>query len=367
MSQCPPQNSGTVEVTRFYVRWEGMLLAVVKYDTGVGHVEVRDMPEPYPKAGEVKIEIKAAGICGTDIHIYYDEFPTVPPIILGHELAGVVAEVGDGVTTCRVGDRVISETYFDTCGVCHYCRSGMPNLCAHRRPIGTVVNGAMTKYIVVPEVNVHSLPGNVDFRAGALTEPLSCVVHGALIRTKIMPEDVVLVSGPGTIGLLAVQVAKSAQATVILSGLSHDEKRLVLGEELGADYVVNVERQDLLEIVSDVTNGYGADVVFECAGAGRSAAICLQAVRKAGQYTQMGLAGKPYSWDMDQAVYKEIRITGMFGNIPASWRKALQLLGSGLVNAKALVSHVLPVTEWEKAFQIFENKVGFKIILEPVD
>jgi len=225
----------------------------------------------------------------------------------------------------------------------------------------------MTKYVIVPEVSVHILPDFVGFQAGSLTEPLSCVVHGALIRTRIAPEDVVLVSGPGTIGLLAVQVAKSAQATVVLSGLTQDEKRLELGKELGADYVVNVERQDLLEIVGDLTNGCGADVVFECAGAGRSAAMCLRAVRKAGQYTQMGLAGKPYPWDMDQAVYKEIKMTGMFGNIPASWRKALQLLGSGLVNTKSLVSHVLPVTEWEKAFEIFEGKVGLKIILEPVD
>ena len=341
--------------------------AVVKYDTGIGNVGVRDMPEPYPKAGEVKIEVKAAGVCGTDIHIYYDEYKTTPPIILGHELAGVVAEIGAGVTTCQVGDRVTSETYFDTCGVCRYCRGGMPNLCSKRRSIGSIVNGAMTKYVIVPQVNVHQLPESVGFQAGALTEPLSCVVHGGLIKTKIMPEDVVLVSGPGTIGLLAVQVAKSAQATVVVSGLTQDEKRLELGKELGADYAVNVEKQDLFEVLNGLTGGYGADIVFECAGAGPSAAMCLRAVRKAGQYTQMGLAGKAYSWDMDQVAYKEIKMTGMFATIPDSWTKSLKLMAAGLVNTKALASHVLPVTEWEKAFEMFKNKEGFKIILEPVD
>jgi L-iditol 2-dehydrogenase len=325
------------------------------------------MPEPPPKAGEVKIEVRAAGVCGTDIHIYYDEYKTTPPIILGHELAGVVAEIGEGVTRCQVGERVTSETYYDTCGVCRYCRAGMPNLCAHRRSIGSIVNGAMTKYVIVPEINVHRLPDNVDFQAGALTEPLACVVHGGLIRTRIMPEDVVLVSGPGTIGLLAMQVAKSAQATVVLSGLTQDEQRLALGRELGADYTVNIEEQDLYEFLHDLTNGYGADVVFECAGAGPSAAMCLKAVRKAGQYTQMGLAGKPYEWDMDQVAYKEIRLTGMFATIPDAWTKALQLMASGLVDTKSLASHALPVTEWEKAFDMFKKKEGFKIVLKPVD
>jgi L-iditol 2-dehydrogenase len=341
--------------------------AVVKYATGVGNVGVRDMPEPSPQAGQVKIEVKAAGVCGTDIHIFYDEYKTTPPIILGHELAGVVAEVGAGVTTCRVGDRVTSETYFDTCGVCRYCRNGKPNLCGKRRSIGSIVNGAMTKYVIVPEVNVHLLPENVDFQAGALTEPLTCVVHGGLIRTKIMPGDVVLVSGPGTIGLLAMQVAKAAQATVVVSGLSQDEKRLELGLELGADRVVNVEKEDLFQVLNGMTDGYGPDVVFECAGAGPSAAMCLKAIRKGGQYTQMGLAGKSYAWDMDLVAYKEIQMTGMFATIPEAWTKALQLMAAGLVNTKPLASHVLPVTEWEKAFQMFKDKVGYKIILEPVD
>lgn len=341
--------------------------AVVKYATGVGNVGVRDMPEPSPKAGQVKIEVKAAGVCGTDIHIFYDEYKTTPPIILGHELAGVVAEVGEGVTKCKVGDRVTSETYFDTCGVCRYCRGGKPNLCGKRRSIGSIVNGAMTKYVIVPEVNVHALPANIDFQAGALTEPLTCVVHGGLIRTKIMPGDVVLVSGPGTIGLLAMQVAKSAQATVVLSGLTQDEKRLELGKELGADVIVNVQKEDLFKTLGDMTDGYGADIVFECAGAGPSAAMCLQAVRKGGQYTQMGLAGKSYPWDMDQVAYKEITMTGMFATIPEAWTKALQLMANGLVNTKPLASHVLPVTEWEQAFQMFKDKVGYKIILEPVD
>ena len=341
--------------------------AVVKYQLGVGNVEVREMPEPAPGPGQVKIEVKAAGVCGTDIHIYYDEYKTNPPIILGHELAGVVAEVGKGVTRCKVGERVTSETYFDTCGVCRYCRSGKPNLCGKRRSIGSMVNGAMANYVIVPEVNIHALPDNVDFYAGSLTEPLACVVHGGLIRTKVMPGDVVLVSGPGTIGLLAAQVAKSAHAIVVLSGLKQDAKRLELGRQLGVDYTVNIEQDNLSELVNGLTDGYGADVVFECAGAGAAAAMCLKTVRKGGQYCQMGLSGKPYAWDMDDVAYKEITLTGMFATIPEAWTKALQLMEMGLVNTRSLVSPILPVTEWEKAFQMFKEKHGYKIVLEPVD
>jgi len=341
--------------------------AVVKYENGVGNVELRDMPEPLADASQVKIEVKAAGVCGTDIHIYYDEYKTTPPVILGHELAGVVVEVGKDVTEVKVGDRITSETFFDTCGICRYCRSGRINLCAKRRSIGSHVNGAMTKYVIVPKINVHRLPENVDFQAGALTEPLACVVHAALIRAKIIPGDVVLVSGPGTIGLLTVQVAKSAHAIVVLCGINSDAKRLELGKQLGADVIVNVDENNALEILQDMTHGYGADVVFESAGAGPSAALCLQAVRKGGQYIQMGLSGKMSSLNMDQVVYKEIMINGSFATIPDSWTKALQLMSEGLVNTKSLVSDILPVTEWEKAFLMFKEKVGYKILLEPVD
>ncbi len=157
---------------------------VAKLARGDGNVGLLDVPEPTVIPGHVLVAVHAAGVCGTDLHIYHDEYPSNPPVIMGHEVAGVVAEIGPGVTTCRSGDRVTSETYFYVCGQCEYCRAGLPNLCAGRKSIGSGVHGAFAKYVLVPAQNIHQLPANVDEMAGALTEPLACCVH-ALELTRL--------------------------------------------------------------------------------------------------------------------------------------------------------------------------------------
>ncbi len=217
--------------------------AVMKVAQGVGNVEAREIQEPSPAAGQVLIAVKAAGICGTDIHIYYDEYKTSPPVVMGHEVAGVVVELGEGVESVKVGDRVTSETYFSTCGLCHYCRNGKPNLCAHRRSIGSHVDGAFAEYLVVPAKNVHRLPDNVDFLAGALTEPLACVVHGVLDIHRATPGELAVVAGPGAIGLLTLQTLKAAGAKVMVLGTDVDERRLQLARQLGAEYAINVQQE----------------------------------------------------------------------------------------------------------------------------
>lgn len=339
---------------------------VAKVAPGVGHVQLIDVPEPEIRPGYVIIEVKAAGICGTDLHIYYDEFKTRPPVIMSHEVAGVVAEVGEGVTTCRPGDRVTSETYFYVCGECQFCREGHANLCPHRLSIGSGVHGAFTKYLLTPQQNIHHLPDNVDELAGALTEPLACCVH-ALELNRVEPGDLVVVSGPGTIGLLTMQVVKAAGARVIVLGTSSDEARLEKARQLGADQVYNVETTDTQAAIRDMTGGLGVDVVFECAGAGPSARHCLELVRREGRYVQVGLFGKPITWDLDQICYKELRVSGSNASVPSAWRKALVLLASGQVQTKPLISDVLPLTEWAAAFERFEKRDGFKLLLTPVE
>ena len=339
--------------------------AVVKTARGVGNIELREVPEPKPAAGQVKIAVQAAGICGTDLHIYHDEFPTRPPVVLGHEVAGLVVEVGEGVERVGPGDRVTSETYFFTCGACRYCRTGLPNLCAQRRSIGSAVDGGFATYLVVPERNVRPLPENVDFVAGALTEPLACVVHGALELPKVTAGDIAVVAGPGTIGLLTLQVAKAAGATVIVLGTNVDERRLDLASRLGADRVVNVEQGEASALVEELTGGAGADIVYECSGAGPAAATLLGLVRRKGQYAQIGLFGKPVAWDLDQVCYKELTVTGCNASVPSAWDKALRLLAEGRVRTRELVSDTFPLTEWERAFERFEARAGVKLVLEP--
>ena len=341
--------------------------AIMKIAPGIGNVELRDIDPPVVAANEVKIRVQAAGICGTDLHIYKDEFRSRPPVVLGHEVAGEIVDVGESVTGLEAGMRVTTETYFSTCGTCMYCRRGQQNLCLNRLSIGSGVNGGFTKFLVVPSGNIHQLPDNVDFEAGALTEPLACVVHGVLRQQTVTPGDIAVIAGPGAIGLLTLQVVKAAGATAVILGTGADAKRLSLARDLGADYAINIEQASPDDLLRDITQeGLGADVVYECSGAGPAAQQLLQLVRRRGRYVQIGLFGKPVSWDLDQICYKELVVTGSNASVPAAWDKALKLLAEGTIKTTPLITNRFPVTDWEQAFQNFEAKTGVKTLLTPV-
>ncbi len=341
--------------------------ALMKTATGAGNLAVWEIDEPQPQAGQVKIAIRAAGICGTDLHIYKDEFRSRPPVVLGHEIAGEIAAVGSGVSDIPLGLRVTSETYFSTCGACRYCRSGQANLCLQRLSIGSGVNGGFTNYVIVPARNIHPLPENVDFEAGALTEPLACVVHGVLNTPTISLGDIAVIAGPGAIGLLTLQVVKSAGATVVMLGTDADTQRLALAQQLGADYCVNVQQADPQALLQSITHeGLGADVVYECSGAGAAARQLLSLVRRRGRYVQIGLFGQPVSWDLDQVCYKELVVTGSNASVPSAWLKAVRLLAEGVVQTKPLITHRYPITDWQQAFDEFESKSGIKSLFMPV-
>lgn len=341
--------------------------AVMKLAAGVGQVGLADIPEPTPGPGEALIAVRAAGICGTDLHIYHDEFKTSPPVVLGHEVAGEVVAVGEGVSRSLLSTRVTTETYFATCGQCRYCRTGHENLCPSRRSIGSAVNGGFTSYLVVPATNLHQLPEHLSFEAGALSEPLACVVHGVLSTPTVRPGDLAIVAGPGAIGLLTLQVLKAAGATVVVLGTAADRERLALARQLGADAALDVTRDDAEACVAELSvEALGADVVYECAGAGPAAAQLLKLVRRQGRYVQIGLFGKEILWDMDQLCYKELTVSGSNASVPSAWIRALKLLAAGAVDTTALISDCYPVTEWQAAFTRFERKEGVKLLLTPV-
>lgn len=341
--------------------------ALVKYDKGPGNMEIRDVPEPEISPDQVKIAVENTGICGSDLHIYhYDiDIPINPPVVTGHEFAGTVVAVGSEVTSCAVGDRVTSETAYSYCGKCRYCRSGFYNLCTARRTLGYWYDGAFAPFTVVPGDRIHKLPASINFKAGATLEPLACVTHAAIDLTSIQPGDMVLVSGPGAIGLMALQVARSQGAHVIVAGTSIDKARLAIAGELGAEHTIDVTSEDLMEMVHDLTDGRGVDVVLECAGSSHAVDAGLHAIRRQGQFTQIGLFGKPVTIDFERICFKELKVTGSLGSKRSSWESAIQLLASGKVQTERLVSHELPLTEWETAFSIFEKKAGLKLILRP--
>jgi L-iditol 2-dehydrogenase len=339
--------------------------AVVKTARGEGFVALRDVPAPRPGPGQVLLAVRAAGICGTDLHIFHDEYPSWPPVVLGHELAGEVAAVGEGVSKVAPGDPITTETYFHLCGVCRYCRSGQPNLCPERRSIGSAVDGGFAPFVVVPERNVHPLPSGLSYREAALCEPLACVVHGVLELPKVTAGDVAVIAGPGAIGLLAVQVARAAGAATIVLGTSADLRRLELATALGAVRVVDIDQEDPGPVVHDLTGGWGADIGVECSGAGPAALSLLSHVRRGGQYAQIGLFGKAVAWDLDQVCMKELRVTGSNASVPSAWRTALRLLADGSVRTGPLISDVYPLSDWEDAFRRFEHRDGVKLLLDP--
>jgi L-iditol 2-dehydrogenase len=341
--------------------------ALVKYAPGVGNVGIREMPEPTPGESQVKVEVKYGGICGTDIHIYHDHYKNNPPVILGHEWSGQVVEVGPGVKTIQVGDRVTGIPAAYTCGRCRYCLEGRVFLCKDRVSFGSGVHGGFAKYAVVGEKNIRHLPDNISFKAGALSEPFACCVKAVCLMTGVSAGDVVLVTGPGPIGLLTAQLAKAEGGFVVLAGTQVDKERLEIGQKLGADLTVDVQKDDVDGILKDLTNGYGADVVLECAGAPAATRLGVQVIRKEGKFTQIGLHDKPFEFDVLQILYKEIKFTGSFASSLDAWDRAMVLFKGGKIQAEPIVSDILPLTQWEKGFEKINNREGLKILLEPED
>ena len=169
------------------LRADWKMKALVKFAEGNGNMELRDVPEPSPGKGEVKVEVNAASICGSDLHILHGDIgiPMRLPVIVGHEFAGVVADVGEGVRTVRTGERVTGENTRTACGVCRQCVTGSYNLCKERRATGYAFDGAFAGYVIIPENRIHKLPGNVDFKSGSLTDPSACAYHAVQELTGI--------------------------------------------------------------------------------------------------------------------------------------------------------------------------------------
>ncbi len=328
-----------------------------KLAAGPGHIGLRRQPVRPPGPGEVTIEVLAAGICGTDLHIADDEFPSNPPVTMGHEATGEVVAVGDGVGDHWLGRRVACETYVSYCERCGHCRTGSPNLCTERRSFGSHVDGAFARWLTLPVRNLHELPAGVGPSAGALAEPLACVANCLFDPPVIAAGDRVLVAGPGTMGVLTAQAARAAGGDVTLAGLERDRLRLDVAAGLGVRTAVLAAGGD------DLPDGY--DVVCECSGAAAGARFALRRVRKGGRYVQIGIFGGPIEIDLDLVLYNEVTVTSGFASTPQSWVRAMALLRRGLVQLDPLVTEVVPLHEWERAFAATRAAAGLKYVLDP--
>lgn len=340
--------------------------ALLKKESGYGNMELVEIEEPTINDDQVKIKVAYSGICGSDIHSYKGEYKNIrPPVVLGHEFSGVVVEVGKNVTGIKVGDKVTSETTYYICGTCDYCRSLDYNLCPNRKGLGTQVNGSFAEYVVARKESVHVLPDNVDLLSASLTEPLACAAHAVLEKTNVELGDVVLIFGPGPIGLLTAQIVKARGGYVILAGLTKDEERLKVAQELGIDRTVNIEKENLEEVVKSITNGYGVDKVFECSGAVKALNSGISLIRKKGTIVQVGIFAKSFNEvDLEKIIQKEICYIGCRSQKPSSWKLALYLLQTGKVNTKAIISDIFELKDWAKGFEKVMNGEGLKVVLK---
>ncbi|MBT3374339.1 MAG: alcohol dehydrogenase catalytic domain-containing protein [Lentisphaerae bacterium] len=342
--------------------------ALVKTQKGVGFIEVRDVPEPTPGPGEVKIKVEACGICGSDIHVRHDSFPYWPPVILGHEFTGTVVELGPDCQHATLGDRIVAEPHTLACGQCALCRTGNVQICPSKRSPGWGIDGGMAEYICYPERLLHTIPDDMSWDQAAVVEPTANAVTDLLLNTRVTPGDTVVVLGPGPIGLMSAMVARAAGATqVIIIGTPGDvDLRIRAANELGFADTVVLGEQDPIAFVEERTNGLGADVVVECSGAPKGIASTVDFVRKRGKICAIGLTGnRPVELPWDKFQFKVVDVHFSLSTEYESWDRTIALIHSGLVPAEKLITHREPLENWEQVFDAIENLQALKGVLIP--
>ncbi|AIA08160.1 zinc-dependent alcohol dehydrogenase family protein [Streptomyces noursei] len=321
-----------------------------------GQYEVTTVTDPVPGPGEVVVAPAAVGICGTDVHIVQGEFaPTPYPIVPGHEFTGEVVALGAGVTGLRTGERVaVDPSLF--CGACHYCANGHGNLCENWGAIGDTVDGAMAEYVKVPAANCYRLPENVEFTQGALIEPLSCAVHGFDVLPRRLG-DHYLIYGAGTMGLLMLQLARTAGAAS-LSVVDINTDRLRVAERLGADATaVSAEELDRPQ---------GWETVIDCTGVIPVIEDGLGRVRRGGTFQQFGVApsAATAAFSPFRVYNDEITIVGSMA-VLHSFGRAVDLMAKGVVDADTMITHRYPLDDFDAALRTFREGSGRKIQLHP--
>lgn len=344
------------------------MLALVKTQKGPGNMELREVPEPAMADDEVLIEVGAAGICGTDLHVRHDTFPYWPPVVMGHEFAGRIAAVGPAVTGWQVGDRVVGEPHTLHCGTCYLCRRGHVQNCAHKRSPGWGIDGAFTRLLKYPPKLLHRIPDQMSFVHAALVEPAANTVTDIVERGAIQAGDFVALLGPGPIGLMAAQVARTAGAReVLIVGTPADRGlRLDTARALGFEQVIDLSEVDPVQRCLDLTGGIGADLVIECSGAPPAIAQTFALVRKWGRICAIGLTGrKPVSLDWDAAMARNATVFLNMSTEYASWDKTIWMVHGRQVDVAPLITHQLPLTEWERGFEVLERMEALKVVLLP--
>lgn len=332
------------------------------YEKGKMIIEEVPVREPGPK--DVLIKIKYCGICGTDVHIFHGEKGSAevnPPVTLGHEFSGEIVKTGEQVKRLKVGDRVSVDpnTY---CGACYFCMNGKKHLCPDMKGLGTALDGAFAEYITVPEETVCMIPDHVSDMAAAMIEPISCCLHG-FDMADIKLGDNVMIVGTGNIGLIMVQLARSAGAASVIA-VEPNEKRRKKAKLLGADIAVDPLMDDLEAVIKEnkIPN---IDKVIDCAGLTSTAEYSVRYAGKGATVMLFGLTGpddvmklKPF-----EVFKKELTIKGSFVN-PDTFERAVRLLAAGIVKTEEIITKVEKLDDIQHVFETKEYAKDGKVLIQ---
>jgi len=346
-----------------------MMKAGVKYALADDKVELRDMPVPSIGDDDVLLRVKAAGVCGSDIEMWRNHFTyhVNTPVIQGHEFCGVIESTGANVQGWKPGDRVVSETSAYVSGQCRFCRSGDYNLCPSRLGYGYGTHGAFTRFVRVRQQILHRMPEALTFEEAAITEP-ACVAYNALVvRSRVRPGDVVVVIGPGPIGINCLQMADIAGAgKLFVVGAPADAARLRIAAEVCPRAVASSgSAEECTSRVLEATDGVGADVVVDAAGSSDTLRLSLTLVRRLGIITKIGWGPSPVGFSLDPLISKAATLQGSYGHNRQAWDNVLRLLEAGVLNLKPLISRVLPLERWREGYAAVESRQAAKVILRP--
>ncbi len=332
-------------------------------------LQMRDVPEPACGPHDVVIQVKACGICGSDVHGYDGSSGRrIPPLIMGHEAAGIIAKAGSEVRSLKIGDRVTFDSTV-SCGICRFCLAGDVNLCDHRQVLGVSCgdyrrNGAFAEYVSVPEHIVYALPDSFAYEKAALIEAVSIAVHAAKI-TDIQPGSSAVVIGAGMIGLLAVQAFRVFGCSKVIA-VDLEESKLELARKLGADETFLGSDPELLKKLHAATGGYGPDIAVEVVGAQKPILTAIESVRRGGTVTLIGNLAPRVEIPLQIVVTRQIRLLGSCASA-GEYGECIALMESGAINVDPLISATVPLSEGAEWFnRLYAKEPGLmKVILQP--
>ncbi|MBV8246512.1 MAG: L-threonine 3-dehydrogenase [Candidatus Eremiobacteraeota bacterium] len=327
---------------------------------------LQEVPVPEIGASDVLIRVEKAGVCGTDQHIYswdrWAEHRIHPPVTIGHEFMGKVAAIGPAVRSVRVGDRVSAEGHI-ACGVCLLCRTGEAHICEHVEIIGVDRDGSFADYIAMPEGNVWPLDPGIPDQYAAVFDPLGNAVHTVMaagVSTKS-----VAITGVGSIGLMAIPVARAAGAASVFA-IDVNPAKLELAARVGADATFSATDPGLVDEILERTNGDGVDVLLEMSGSGSAIDLGLSLVRNGGRAALLGIPSDNVNINLaERIIFKGLTVLGINGRrMFETWYQTQALVKTGRVDLRPIITHILPFRDFDRAFALMRSGEAAKIVLD---